>query len=197
MSGSSDASGGSTSSSSSSYSPPDTRTVGGPTAGSISPPPSTQQQQQEEDNDPDMAIVNSITSSLVSAGLMAPEHQMKILQSASAAIAKIDELRSFLDFHFDQGRTLLGAQPPKQPARQQVLDSVSSTVLSVNRIQSTFPLLSDAGQDAVQKAISIILSRLMAVLDDFKKHIQYQNWSVSFTGGIPPQLEVGVQITFQ
>jgi hypothetical protein len=144
-----------------------------------------------------MAIVNSITSSLVSAGLMAPEHQMKILQSASAAIAKIDELRSFLDFHFDQGRTLLGAQPPKQPARQQVLDSVSSTVLSVNRIQSTFPLLSDEGQDAVQKAISIILSRLMAVLDDFKKHIQYQNWSVSFTGGIPPQLEVGVQITFQ
>jgi hypothetical protein len=196
MSSSSDASGGSTSSSSSSYSPSDTRTVSGPTAASISPPPSTQQQ-QEEDNDPDMAIVNSITSSLVSAGLMAPEHQMKILQSASAAIGKIDELRSFLDFHFDQGRTFLGAQPPKQPARQQVLDSVSSTVLSVNRIQSTFPLLSDEGQDAVQKAISIILSRLMAVLDDFKKHIQYQNWSVSFTGGIPPQLEVGVQITFQ
>jgi hypothetical protein len=173
-------------------------TVGDPTAGPISPPPSTQQQEQQPgEEDPDMASVNSITSTLVSAGLMAPEHQMRILQSASAAIAKIDELRNFLDFHFNQGRTLLGGQPPKQPARQQVLDSVSSTVLSVNRIQSTFPLLSDAGQDAVQKAISIILSRLLAVLDDFKKHIQYQNWSVSFTGGIPPQLEVGVQVTFQ
>jgi hypothetical protein len=144
-----------------------------------------------------MDSVNSITANLVSAGLMAPEHRVKILQSATAATAKIDELRSFLDFHFNMSLTVLGAKPSQQPARQQVLDSVSSTVLNVNRIQSTFSLLTDAGQDAAQKIISIILSRLMTVLDDFKKHVSYQNWAVSFAGGIPPQLQVGVQITFQ
>jgi hypothetical protein len=147
--------------------------------------------------DADMECLNALTSDLVKVGLMTPEHQSKIIQSANAAIAKIDELRQFLDLHFNQARTILGAPPSKQPARQQVLDSVSSTVLNVNRIQSTFSLLSDEGQDAAQKVISVILSRLMTVLDDFKKHVQYQNWGVSFMGGVPPSLLVGVQITFQ
>jgi hypothetical protein len=181
-------------SSSSSYSPSSPPADTGTVVGTVSP---QAQPPQQEQRDPDMASVNALTSNLVGAGLMAPEHQMKILQSASAATAKIDELRSFLDFHFNQGRTLLGAPPSQQPARQRVLDSVSSTVLNLNRIQSTFSLLSDAGQDAAQKVISIILSRLLTVLEDFKKHMQYQNWSVSFVGGVPPQLQVGVQITFQ
>jgi hypothetical protein len=146
--------------------------------------------------DADVESLTAMISDLVKAGLMTPEHQLKIIQLATAAVAKIDELRQMLDLHF-QGRTILDAPPSRQPARQQVIDSVSSTVLNINRIQSTFSSLSDPGQDAAQKAISIILGRLMAVLDDFKKHVQYQSWAVSFTGGIPPSLQVGVQITFQ
>ena len=144
-----------------------------------------------------MESLTAVTADLVKAGLMAPEHQAKIIESATAATAKIDELRDFLDSHFIQGRTILSAPPSQQPARRQVIDSVSGTVLSINRIQSTFSLLSDPGQDIAQKVISFILSRLMTVLDDFKKHVQYQNWAVSFTGAVPPSLQVGVQITFQ
>lgn len=149
--------------------------------------------------DADMQVLNTMTSELVKAGLMAPEHQSKIMQAASAATAKVDELRSFLDQQFTEERALLLGLPSsqKQPARQQLLDSVSNTVLNINRIQSTFSLLSDAGQDVAQKIISFILGKLMAVLDDFKKHVQYQNWGVSFTGSVPPSLQVGVQITFQ
>ncbi len=147
--------------------------------------------------DADMQTINSLTSDLVSKGQMAPEHQAKIVQSATAATAKIDELREFLSQHFTHGLSLLGPPPSQQPARQQVIDSISGTVLHVNRIQSTFSDLSDAGQEVAQKVISIILSRLMAVLDDFKKHMQYQNWAVTFIGGVPFTLQVGIQITFQ
>jgi hypothetical protein len=150
-----------------------------------------------DSQDADLLNLNALTSDLVKAGLMAPEHQLMIVQSATAAAAKIDDLRTFLTSHFAQGRTILGAPPSQQPARQRVIDSVSSTVLSVGRMQSTFSLLTDAGQDLVQKAISLILNRLMAVLDDFKKHVQYQNWAVSFTAGFPLSLQVGVQVTFQ
>lgn len=147
--------------------------------------------------DPDLDSLGSLTSDLVMAGLMAPEHQQKIMQTAADATAKIDDLRKFLDSHVSRIR-LLGPQPSQQqPVRQRVIDSVSGTVLSVNRIQSVFSLLSDAGQDAAQRVISLILGRLMAVLDDFKKHGQYQNWAVSFSGGIPFTLQVGVAITFQ
>ena len=138
-----------------------------------------------------------MTSDLVAKGLMAPEHQARLIQLATTATAKIDELRGFLESIFSKGLAVFDDSSSKKPARQQVIDSVSSTVLNINRIQSTFSLLSDAGQDAAQKIISVILSRLMAVLDDFKKHVQYQNWGVSFTGAIPPSLQVGVQITFQ
>jgi hypothetical protein len=147
--------------------------------------------------DTGMESLTALTADLVKAGLMASEHQAKIIESATAATAKIDELRDFLDSHFIRGRTILSAPPSQEPARQQVIDSVSGTVLSINRIQSIFSLLSDPGQDVVQKVISFILSRLMTVLEDFKKHVQYQNWAVSFTGGVPPSLQVGVQITFQ
>ncbi|MGA2665203.1 MAG: hypothetical protein ABSF83_09690 [Nitrososphaerales archaeon] len=154
------------------------------------PPPAPQ--------DADIESVKALTADLVSRGLMSADHQQKIVQEATAAAAKVDELRSFLDGHFVQARTALFGAPPQQlPARQQLIDSVSSTVLNLNRIQTTFTLLTDAGQDAAQKVISIILGRLMAVLDDFKKHLQYQNWSVSFAGSVPPSLQVAVQITFQ
>jgi hypothetical protein len=146
--------------------------------------------------DPGIADLSALTSSLVKSGQMAPEHQLKLIKVATDATGKIDDLRKFLDLHASKGR-LLAAQQPQEPVRQQVLDSVSSTVLSVNRVQSVFSLLSEAGQDAAQKIVSFILGRLMAVLDDFKKHLQYQNWSVNFVAGIPFTLQVGVTITFQ
>jgi hypothetical protein len=163
----------------------------------MSTDPASGPQQPPSPGDADMEAISAMTSDLVSKGQMAPEHQQKIVQSATAATAKIDDLRSFLDQHFEKGRTLLGGQPAQQPARERVIDSISGTVLHLSRIQSTFSLLTDAGQEVVQKVISIILGRLMAVLEDFKKHVQYQNWAISFTAGVPPQLEVGVQITFQ
>lgn len=146
--------------------------------------------------DPDLRALDSLTSDLVASGLMAPEHQQKIMQAAADANSKIDDLRDFLNLHISKS-SLLGPSTPQQPARQQVIDSVSGTVLRINRIQSVFSELSDAGQDAAQKVISVILAKLMAVLDDFRKHVQYQNWSVSFTGGVPFSLQVGVSITFQ
>jgi hypothetical protein len=151
----------------------------------------------EPPDDPEIQEITSLTSDLVAKGLMAPEHQQKLIQLATAATAKIDELRGLLESSFSGGLAVFDTSRSKKPARQQVIDSVSSTVLNINRIQSTFSLLTDAGQDAAQKIISFILDRLMAVLADFKKHLQYQNWSISFTGGIPPSLQVGVQITFQ
>jgi hypothetical protein len=147
--------------------------------------------------DPEIQEITSLTSDLVAKGLMAPEHQLRLIQLATTATAEIDELRGFLESSFSEGLAVFETSRSKKPARQQVIDSVSSTVLNINRIQSTFSLLTDAGQDAAQKIIGFILSRLMTVLDDFKKHAQYQNWGVSFTGGIPPSLQVGVQITFQ
>ena len=161
-------------------------------AETAAPPPSPVPQ------DADIESVKALTTDLVSRGLMSAEHQQKIVQAAAAAAAKIDELRAFLDAHFAQARTaLFGAPPQQQPARVQLIDSVSSTVLNLNRIQATFTMLTDAGQDAAQKVISIILGRLMAVLDDFKRHVQYQSWGISFAGSVPPSLQVGVEINFQ
>jgi hypothetical protein len=147
--------------------------------------------------DPEIQEFSLSTSDLVSKGLMAPEHQQRLIQLATMATAKIDELRAFLESRFSAGFAILETSTSKEPARQQLIDSVSSTVLNINRIQSTFSSLSDLGQDAAQRIISVILSRLMSVLEDFKKHMQYQNWGVSFSAGVPPSLQVGVQITFQ
>ncbi|HUI00019.1 MAG TPA: hypothetical protein VLX56_00130 [Nitrososphaerales archaeon] len=147
--------------------------------------------------DPDIANLAVLTSDLVKAGLLAPEHQQKMIQTATEAAGKIDDLRKFLNDHISRSRLLGSAKAQLPAARQQVIDSVSSTILSVNKIQSVLSLLSDAGLEAAQKVISFILGRLMAVLDDFRNHVQYQNWSVSFTGGVPFALQVGVAITFQ
>ncbi len=152
---------------------------------------------QSNNTDNEFDALKDEVSALVSGGKINTDHQFALIDSTKAASDKIDGLRSFLDGQFGKGWIPSIEHHAPEVAHKTVLDAVAGCLLHISRISSLLPSLTDLGQETAVKLITFILNKLKAVLDDFGKHLQYQNWSISLSGGLPFSLQAGITITFQ